>query len=144
MNNQPIPSSHSVDPDRLSSGEWSHQHNRTIGEGDIAASYSADMIALHSRVRKPFRFQNGLWVCVGQCNLPVPTARAYRLIDTAHFNGDLTTYTAKTRDSEAARNDSNGFYHGMAVTHGGHSYVLAGPSIELIAGEQEQMALFGA
>lgn len=144
MNNPSTNAHHTVDPSRLEWGEWSHQRNRTIGEGDIAASYSADMIAFHGRVRKPFRFQNGLWACVGRSNLTAPTARAYRLIDITQFEGDPTTYSIKSRKGDSVRTDPNGFYHGMTVTHGGRSYVLAGPCVEFIAGQQEQMDLFGA
>lgn len=42
-----------VDPARLESGTWCHKRERQIGEGDIAASYSADKIALEGRVRSP-------------------------------------------------------------------------------------------
>lgn len=142
MNLQSIPT-HTVDPERLSTGQWSNKHNRQVDEGDISASYSADTIALHNRIRKPFLFQNKLWISVGSGNLPVVTVRAYQLLDANYFDGVAATYAEKTRDSEAARNDPSGFYHGMIVTHAGRLYALVGPAVQLIAGEQRQADLFG-
>ena len=51
-----------VEPSRLASGAWCHTKERQIGEGDIHASYSADKIGLEGKVRRPFNWQNGLWV----------------------------------------------------------------------------------
>ncbi len=34
-----------------------------ICEGDIHASYSADVIAMQGRVRKPFKWMGGMCVC---------------------------------------------------------------------------------
>lgn len=131
-----------IDPDRLERGVWSHTHNKQIGEGDISSSYSADVIALQGRVRKPFVYQGVLWVCVGLCSRPFECAEAYRLIDERLFNGEPTTYAQKVRDSEAARNDPMGFYHGMSVTHGGRRYVLSGPQAVFVAGKRQQLGLF--
>jgi len=134
---------HTVDPSRLEHGTWSYKKNRQVGEGDIAASYSADFIALHNRIRKPFTFQNGLWVCVGTSHFGGRTSRAYRLTEITHFDGEPTTYAEKTRDSESARNDPNGFYHGMTVNRGGRTYILTGPPAEFTAGNEQQLDLFG-
>ena len=131
-----------VDPDRLERGVWSHTHNKTIGEGDISRSYSADKIALQGCVRKPFVYQGVLWVCVGLCNHPFECAKAYRLTDLDCFDGDPTSYADKIRNSNAARNDPNGFYHGMTVTHGGTRSVLTGPEVVFVAGERQQPGLF--
>ncbi|WP_146609997.1 hypothetical protein [Salipiger aestuarii] len=84
------PQEHHVDPSRLASGTWCHTRNRQIGEGDIAASYSADKIA-QGKIRKPFSWENGLWVCTGthyQSN--GKSAEAYRLVPERFFNGELT------------------------------------------------------
>ncbi len=132
-----------VDSERLERGVWSHTHNKTIGEGDISKSYSADTIGLQGRVRRPFVYQGALWVCVGKCSRPFECAKAYRLTDHDQFDGKPTTYADKIRDSDAARNDPNGFYHGMAVTHGGNRYVLTGPEVVFAAGERQQSSLFG-
>lgn len=35
-----------VDPARLESCQWCHRAQTTVGQGDIAASYSADRISL--------------------------------------------------------------------------------------------------
>ena len=133
---------HTVDPARLLPGGWSHTENHQVGEGDISASYSGDVIALKGRVRKPFRFQSQLWVCVGLSGRDRSTAKAYRLIEAWWFEGTAVTYNEKTHGGEAARNDPSGFYHGVRVSRGGESYVLVGPSVEFVAGVQEQLDLF--
>lgn len=131
-----------VDPDRLSHGVWSQKHNTLMGEGDIAASYSADLIAMHNRVRRSFTYQGVFWVCVGMTNLPFAAAKAYRLVNSDQFTGEATTYAEKTRDCDAARNDPFGFYHGMAVSCGGCRYILTGPQAVFIEGEKRQFDLF--
>ena len=40
-----------VDPERFAPGTWCHRTEKTIGEGDIAASYSADRIGMGQSVR---------------------------------------------------------------------------------------------
>lgn len=138
------PQSVQVDPSRLASGRWCHQSNRQQGEGDIDASYSADLIGMHGRVRKPFRLHG--WLCVVTSMGP-NACTAYRLVATESFGGELTSYAERVRrdDGEAARKDPSGFYHGMQVVHGGQSFVLCGPPIEITAGEPapEQTDLFG-
>lgn len=123
-----------VDPDRLHHGVWSDKHSKTIGEGDIAASYSADLIAMHNRVRRPFVHQGVLWVCVGMSNHPFECVKAYRLVESERFAGEAMTYAEKTRDGDAARADLFGFYHGVRVTQGGRDYILVGPPAVFIAG----------
>lgn len=118
-----------IDPDRLTHGSWSHELNKTLGEGDISASYSADTIGMHGRVRKPFVNQGVLWVCVGRCCHPFECAKACRLIELNRFYGEPMTYTEKTHDGDAARQDPNGFYRGMWVTHGGKHFVLTGRTL---------------
>jgi hypothetical protein len=66
-----------------------------------------------------------------------------------------TTYNGKTGTAEgasAARGDPMGFYHGMAVKHGGKMFVIVGPPTTFVAkperpdgqkGEAEQLNLFG-
>jgi len=49
-----------IDPARLASGQWCHRANKTIGQGDISKSYSADRIGMGQPVRKPFEWQGGL------------------------------------------------------------------------------------
>jgi hypothetical protein len=44
----------SIDPKRLQAGTWCHRANKTIGQGDISASYSADRIGMGQPVRKAF------------------------------------------------------------------------------------------
>jgi hypothetical protein len=52
------------------------------------------------------------------------------------------TYAQKTADSEAARADPNGFYHGITAKHAGTVFVLCGPPARFIAGERAQLTLF--
>ena len=133
-----------IDPARLASGEWCHRAEKQIGQGDINASYSADRIGMGQPVRKPFSWQGGLWVCVGNHYRGKDTlsAEAYRLAHPATFDGKPLTYAEKTRDGDAARADANGFYHGMTVKHAGATFVLCGPPVTFVAGQTEQLSLF--
>ena len=134
---------YAVDPARLAHGAWCHTRDKTIGEGDIAASYSADRIGMDQPIRKPFEWQGSIWVCVGSGPYNgVPSFKAYRLVHPGLFAGTPTTYREKTRDCDAARADPNGFYHGMTVRHTGEAMVLCGPPALFIAGEKQQLSLF--
>jgi len=114
---------------------------REICEGDIHASYSADVIAMQGRVRKPFKWRDALCVCTsisgsGLTDSGTQEHEAYRIVPVKMFTGKTTTYSEKTdraEDAEAARNDPNGFYHGMTIKHGGESFVLCGPPIRFTA-----------
>lgn len=130
---------HSVDPARLRWGTWCHRVEKILGEGDIAASYSADRIGMGEPLRKPFEWKGSLWVCVSRSN---EKAEAYRVAHPQAFKGEPLSYRAKTADGDAARSDPSGFYHGMAVTHAGKPVVLCGPPAVLVAGEPPQMDLF--
>jgi hypothetical protein len=132
-----------VDPARLASGEWCHRADKTIGQGDIYASYSADRIGMSQPVRKPFAWNGGLWVCIGISHRRgQEAAEAYRLTHPAGFLGAPVTYREKTADSQAARSDPAGFYHGMTVTHAGKPFILTGPPTVFAPGQAEQMTLF--
>lgn len=144
---------HTVSADRLAWGEWDHQKGRDLGEGDIHSSYSADIIAQESKVRKPFTFAGSLWVVVGMSGHGgVEQADAYRLIPARMFQGiAATTYREKTGTAdgaESARADPLGFYHGMTVKCGKESYVLCGPPALFVAGPErseptpQQLPLF--
>jgi len=130
---------HQVDPARLLHGAWCHHAQKTLGEGDIAASYSADRIGMGKPLRAPFNWQGALWVCVSMTR---DQAQAYRLVHPQAFAGMPVSYHAKTIDGDAARNDPNGFYHGMEVKHAGRSYVLTGPPAVFVPGAPQQMELF--
>src|SRR5580704_2679792 len=132
-------SAHSVDPARLRWGTWRHRVEKVLGEGDIAASYSADRIGLGEPLRKPFEWKGSLWVCVSRSD---QKAEAYRITHPQAFSGEPLSYRAKVTDSGAARSDPNGFYHGMSVTHAGTTFVLCGPPAMFVAGETRQMDLF--
>jgi hypothetical protein len=133
-----------VDPARLAHGRWCHRAEKTIGQGDIAASYSADKIGMNEPVRRPFRWRGADWLCVGSGPYNGrPSAEAYRLVHPKAFDGIPTTYREKLCDADAARADPLGFYHGMAVRRGGETFVLCGPPALFVEGETEQRDLFG-
>lgn len=135
---------HDVDPARLAPGGWSHEKNKRLGEGDIAASYSADRIGMGEPVRKPFIWCNQMWVNVGTAMGPDRcSVKAYRLVSVDHYEGEPVTYYQKTADCETARHDPNGFYHGMQVQRGGKDYVLVGSPVIFRSGFTQQLNLFG-
>ena len=70
------------------------------------------------------------------------TANAYRLLSTSEFDGEPTSYSEKNH--EDARGNPRGFYHGMEVSHGGPTYVLTGPLVQMAPGapEPSQATLF--
>ncbi len=126
-----------VNPSRLAWGDVS----RKICEGDIHASYSADVIAMTGRVRKPFNWNGVLCVCTGISGSGLTESgmqehEAYRIVPVEMFTGTRTTYrekTARAESAEAARNDPSGFYHGMTIKHGTLTFVLCGPPIRFAA-----------
>lgn len=134
-----------VDPARLASGAWCHRAEKTVGQGDINASYSADRIGMGQPVRKPFSWEGGLWVCVGNRYRGPETmeAEAYRLVHPSLFAGKPVTYAEKLADGgDAARADPHGFYHGMSVSHAGTTFVLCGPPLIFVPGKTVQLSLF--
>lgn len=133
-----------IDPARLAPGQWSHRLNKTVGEGDIHASYSGDRIGMGQPIRKPFEWRCSLWVCVGNRTLGPDRVETevYRLVLPSLFDGEPTTYAEKTCKGEAARSDPDGFYHAMTVSHGGQSFILCGPPVTLVPGETAQLSLF--
>lgn len=134
------PETYAVDPGRLSPGRWSAEFNETAGEGDIAASYCADTIALEGRTRKPFFFRGDLWVTTSLCG---GQAKAYRLVPMDEFTTAAMGYAEKTKDCEAARADPDGFYHGIAVRFRKDWFVLHGPPAVFRPGQVSQPGLFG-
>ncbi len=141
----------SVPPSRLAAGTW--KGGREIGEGDIHASYSADLISMTGKVRTPFRHGAYLWACVAIVGRgdQGQEFEAYRLTPPGLFTEPVTSYNAKIRieGGDAARNDPKGFYQGMSVDHGGKRWVLTGPPGLFIADAQTaspapaQLDLFG-
>ena len=113
-------------------------------EGDIHGSYSGDRIAESKPIRTPFHHDGALWVCT---SIHGAEHHGYRLVTLKAFTdpgmlqigGHPTTYSAKVHDGEAtgetARNDPNGFYNGMTVTHGGKYFVMVGPEYTFKAGD---------
>jgi len=134
------PNKHEIDPDRLARGTYCHTQKRTIGEGNISASYSADKICFTGSVRNPFRWNGSDWVNVGYSVRKGHTI--YKLVDPSVFSRTMTTYAKKTHDCEAARQDPFGFYDGMQVTRGKQAYVLCGPPVIVKPGKPTQGELF--
>lgn len=127
---------HTVPASRLAWGTWDHQRNRDTGEGDIHASYSADTIATSGTIRRMFRHAAQLMVTVGMSGRGgVERAEAYGLVPARVFTGAATTYREKVSidNGDMARNDPNGFYHGMAVKHGKDAFVMVGPPAIFVA-----------
>lgn len=137
-------SERAVDPARLASGRWCHRAEKTLGEGDIAGSYSANRIGMGQPVRKPFAFEGTLWICVGTGPYGdgLRYAEAFRLVHPMTFKGTPVTYREKTADGDAARADPEGFYHGMSVRLAGRDFVLCGPPVTFVPGETPQGELF--
>ncbi|MFT4843031.1 MAG: hypothetical protein ACI8UD_001862 [Planctomycetota bacterium] len=124
-----------VEPSRLRHGRWCHQTEKQIGEGDVAASYSADVIALEGRVRAPFRLFGWLRATTGiSGRVGDEKATCYRLVPLSSFEETPRRYGDKI---DQALRDQLGFYHGMAVKHGRKDFVLIGPPMVLVAGEPE-------
>ena len=126
-----------VHPPRLA---WRSAGRETC-EGDIHASYSADVIASNGRVRKPFTWKGALYVCTSISGSALTDSRmqeheAYRMVPVRMFTETTKTYSEKTdkaEEAEAARNDPKGFYHGMTIKHAGESFALCGPPIRFTA-----------
>lgn len=128
-----------INPSRLAWGRYDHNRNRDTGEGDIHASYSADIIASAGKIRKSFRWQAQLMVTVSLSGRGgIEQAEAYRLIPLKAFTGTTMSYADKigtAESAEAARSDPNGFYHGMVVKQGQEAFVLSGPPAVFVAEE---------
>lgn len=111
--------------------------------GDISQSYSAERIGTGQPVRKPFQYEGALWICTSITGSGLTVSgstehEAYRLIPEHMFTGTPTTYAARTgtfESAEAARNDPEGFYHGVTVKHGREKSVLCGPPLRFVAEE---------
>lgn len=132
-----------VDPSRLAMGTWCQKSDRQIGEGDIYGSYSADKIGMSEPIRRPFRWQNGLWVCTSiRGHSGMKSHEAYRLITAESFDDEPLTYRQITTNSAAHRKSGLGFYHGMLVKHAGGKVVLIGPPAMFLADHKEQLEFF--
>ena len=119
-----------TDPVRLSHGRWNPATEQYTREGDIIASYSGDTIGMAGRVRRPFSLNSAFWIAT---SVGPYCVTAYRLTPAEAFDGAATTYPEKTASDggESARNDPNGFYHGMKVTFRGNAFVLCGPPVAI-------------
>jgi hypothetical protein len=129
-----------VNPARLAWGRFEHKRNRDSSEGDIHASYSADTIASAGKLRRSFRWHAQLMVTVSLSGRGgIEQAEAYQLIPVKAFTGKTMSYPEKigtAESAEAARNDPNGFYHGITVKRGQDTFVLSGPPVVFVASEE--------
>jgi hypothetical protein len=153
---RPFPGIIEVDPKRLQFGTYEHTTEREAGEGDICASYSADVIAMAGKIRRPFKWNDSLRVCTGCAGSALTETgkhehEVYRLVPLSIFKDAPTTYSKKVNleGGDTARNDPNGFYHGMIAKHGKETYVLSGPPVRFVAADAPtrpdpaQLDLFG-
>jgi hypothetical protein len=109
--------------------------------GDVSESYSADRIAEGQPIREPFVWGGNLWVCVSISGKGLTISgkhemKCYRLLPPEMFRGEPTTYGARSNreeDAEAAKNDPQGFYNGVAVSFKGKRYIMAGPASIFVA-----------
>jgi hypothetical protein len=120
---------HQVDPHRLVMGHYDHEQDRCLG-GDISASYSADVIAMQGRVRRPFQFQGQLLTAVSLSSLGGRlSVVAYTLVPVETYCGTSISYKeqmANADTAEAARQDPAGAYNGIRVKWRDKIYVLSG------------------
>ena len=117
-----------VSASRLAMGEWCHERNKQLNEGDISAAYSADTIASRGKIRRPFRLMGWLHTTVSVSGTAHnTTATAYRLVAAKHFKETPRTYHESFRDPRSEK----GFYHGMIVAYGGQKHVLIGPPVAI-------------
>jgi len=133
-----------VDPARLAWGTYNHTAEREEGEGDIHSSYSADLIAMKSAVRNPFKYGPDLWINTGSGGFD-RSHECYRLKPVEAFTGRVITYQdagsefdpekGDTYPGDRARNNPNGFYHGMKVMWRKQPHVLVGPPVHFVEGE---------
>ena len=124
-----------VPPSRLAMGEWCHQSNASIGEGDIYGSYSADKIALEGSIRKPFRLKGWLYTATSVAGAADNLiATAYRLVPPPHVDLQPKTYA----DLRLNTNRDSGFYHGLSVQYGGQQYILIGPPVEICKSDEPE------
>jgi len=128
-----------IDPARLAHGQWCARRGKTIGTGDVAASYSADRIAEGKPIRKPFEWRGETWVKTSGCG---DSATVYRVVDPGLFPGAAKTYDERVSDGDASRADPNGFDHCVTVRYGKRDWVLCGPPVVLVPGKTEQLELF--
>ena len=107
-----------------------------LDDGDIDNAYSADKIGEARPIRKPFSYRGALYVSTAGCGggRRGQYYDAMRLVRLAEFDGDPTTYADKVHvdHGEMARNDPLGFYHGMTVSSGGETFVMAGPEVRFV------------
>lgn len=116
-----------VAAERMEPGAWSSDLTKRIGQGDVRASYSGDVI-VEGRVRTPFTLAGVFRVSVGSSFEEGGYARTYRLVPAGDFCGEAVAYRDRTEEDHAAARDRPlGFYHGLAVKRGTRAFVLAGP-----------------
>lgn len=105
-----------VEPERIRSGLWGYD------EGDIAASYSADVFAEKKALRRPFNFAHSQYVAMSVQNggLVRGEARAYPLVHASYADEVMNSYRqCGLRDG----------YTGKAIKRFGHDCILGLPII---------------
>ncbi|MEM9021653.1 MAG: hypothetical protein AAGC44_13910 [Planctomycetota bacterium] len=105
---------------------------------------TAEGIGMGEKISNPFIHQGEALVCVGHGsrNTKLPGAEAYRLVPIDWYSERLTDHFFGSY-AEWARQDPNGFYHGMIVRYGGGHFVMHGPPVTFVPGQVAQPGLFG-
>jgi hypothetical protein len=101
-----------------------------------------------SRIGKPFSFGDVLWICTSSSSTGAAgylRAECYRLTAPDRFTGDPTTYDRRAHGgadeddpAREARDDPNGFYHGITVKSGRATFILTGPPVTFVASEGQE------
>jgi len=141
-----------ADPARFKSSSWDADKGRSIPGGDIAESYSADMIGQKSTFRKPFKWKDGLRISTGMkftgsyggVRTNVTT---YRLVPIEYYKGKSHTHQEASKLNYLKDDGEyhHGFtYNGMRVKKGKQEYVMCDELIFMPREEkqQEQLTLF--
>lgn len=101
------------------------ERERLDRPGDIAASYSADVLSEGKGIRAPFAFRGEQWIAIGLSSGggADPTAECYRVVVPRAFRGQLR------RKGEDRLSHPLGPYHGDRTKHRGKDVMLQGPPV---------------
>ena len=125
-------------------------------KGPVEASCSCSSIC-EGKIANPFKIGSELFVSMGGRAGFSVVKKVWKVVPAAEFEGPSWSYSEKLSiekdeygcGGEFARNDPNGFYHGMKAKWGKQAVVIQGPPVYLIAGDKspkqpKQKSLFAA
>ena len=94
---------------------WGHyEGDKRVGKGDIAASYSADLIGEKGTTRAPFAYRGQIWISTG--GGPGQRASCSMMVSPKTYQGPTSRKAFKLLRG----------YEGLKVKHKGVEYVLTG------------------